>query len=302
MSDTIVGVSGLVKRYGKKTAVDHVSFEVSKGEVFGLLGPNGAGKTTTLECIEGLRVFDAGSICVAGIDVRKDEQAVRKLLGVQLQMSSLPGNIRAAEAMAMVCAWHGLPVRLDLLNRFGIGEDPKKQYAQMSTGQKRRLQLALAVAVEPAVVILDEPTAGLDVEGRVQLHSIIRELKEKGMTFIMATHDMAEAETMCDRLAIIIRGSMAAMGTPAQVTAAGRQETKIRIQTAKSTLTGGETQFARYIGETEGYATWMTKQISGAVSELLHAIEENGDSVTDMRVERPSLEERFIEIVETEAK
>lgn len=302
MSDVIVNVNGLVKRYGKKTAVDHVSFEVRKGEVFGLLGPNGAGKTTTLECIEGLRVLDAGSICVAGIDVRKDEQAVRKLLGVQLQMSSLAGNIRAAEAMAMVCAWHGLPVRLDLLSRFGIGDDPKKQYAQMSTGQKRRLQLALAVAVEPAVVILDEPTAGLDVEGRVQLHSIIRELKEKGMTFIMATHDMAEAETMCDRLAIIIRGSMAAMGTPAQVTAAGRQETKIRIQTVKSTLTGGETQFARYIGETEGYATWMTKQISGAVSELLRAIEDNGDSVTDMRVERPSLEERFMEIVETEGK
>lgn len=302
MSDMIVEVSGLVKRYGKKTAVDNVGFEVGKGEVFGLLGPNGAGKTTTLECIEGLRTYDAGSICVAGIDVRTGEQAVRKLLGVQLQMSSLPGNIRAAEAMAMVCAWHGLPVRLDLLSRFGISEDPKKQYAQLSTGQKRRLQLALAVAAEPQVVILDEPTAGLDVEGRVQLHNIIRELKEKGMTFLLATHDMAEAETMCDRLAIIIRGRMAAIGTPAQVTAAGRQETKIRIQTAKATLTGGETQFGRYMGEAEGYAVWMTKQVSGAVSELLRVIEANGDSVTDMRVERPSLEERFIEIVETEAK
>jgi|AGTN01.1.fsa_nt_gi ABC-type multidrug transport system, ATPase component len=300
MNDTIVNVSGLVKRYGRNTAVDGVSFEARKGEVFGLLGPNGAGKTTTLECVEGLRKYDAGNITIAGIDVRKDEQAVRKLLGVQLQMSSLPGNIRAAEAMSLVCAWHRLPVRLDLLSRFGT--EPKKQYGRMSAGQKRRLQLALAVAAGPSVVILDEPTAGLDVEGRVALHGIIRELREKGMTFIMATHDMAEAETMCDRLAIIIKGRMAAAGTPAQVTASGRQETKIRIQTAKTSLTGGETQFGRYMGEAEGYAVWMTRQVSGAVADLLRSIEESGDSVIDMRVERPSLEERFMEIVESEAK
>lgn len=303
MGESIVIVKDLVKRYGKTTAVDNVSFEVRKGEVFGLLGPNGAGKTSTLECIEGMRAFDEGSISVAGIDVKKDEKGVRKLLGVQLQTSSLPGDIRAAEAMALICGWHGLPVRLDILSRLGIDKEPKKQYSQMSTGQKRRLHLALALAADPSVVILDEPTAGLDVEGRAQLHGMIRNLKSEGMTFLLATHDMAEAETLCDRIAIILKGRMATIGTPTEVTAAGNQETKIQIQTVKgSILNENAAGFARYMGESEGYGVWITGQISKAVSALLQKIEENGDAVIDMRVERPSLEERFLEIVGSEVK
>mgnify|MGYP000324328483 CR=1 FL=1 len=299
----IVEVRDLTKRYGDLTAVDHVSFAVRTGEVFGLLGPNGAGKTTTLECIEGMRAFDGGVITVAGVDVRRDEKAVRRSLGVQLQASALPGDIRPEEAMALVCGWHGVPVRRDLLDRFGMGEMSKKTYAQMSTGQKRRLHLALALAADPAVVVLDEPTAGLDVEGRAQLHGAIRELKESGMTFLLATHDMAEAEMLCDRIAIIIRGRLITLGTPAQVTAAGSQETKITIHTEKnSLLPGQDTPHARFIAEREGYGVWASAQVSRAVPALLKTIEDCGDKVIDLRVERPSLEERFLEIVGTEEK
>ena len=299
----IVAVKNLTKRYGDVTAVDHVSFQVQAGEVFGLLGPNGAGKTSTLECIEGMRRFDGGSIMVAGVDVCRDERAVRNTLGVQLQASALPGDIRPGEAMALVCGWHGMELRRDLLERFGMGDMAKKTYAQMSTGQKRRLHLALALAADPAVVVLDEPTAGLDVEGRAQLHGAIRELKESGMTFLLATHDMAEAEMLCDRIAIIIRGRLITLGTPAQVTAAGSQETKITIHTEKnSLLPGRDTAYARFIAERDGYGIWASAQVSKAVPALLKMIEENKDKVVDLRVERPSLEERFLEIVGTEEK
>lgn len=298
----VVEVKDLVKTYGDTTAVDHISFEVHRGEVFGLLGPNGAGKTSTLECIEGMRRFDAGSVTVAGVDARADERAVRKTLGVQLQAAALPEEIRPAEAMALVCGWHGVPVRHDLLREFSI-DGPKKTYGQMSTGQKRRLHLALALAVNPPVVVLDEPTAGLDVEGRAQLHGIIRQLRDQGTAFLLATHDMAEAEMLCDRIAIIIRGRLVTLGTPAQVTAAGNRETRITLRTEKnSLLPGRDTDHARFVCEKEGYGIWASDRVSRAVPALLKRIEENGDAVIDLRVERPSLEERFLEIVGTEER
>ena len=217
------------------------------------------------------------------------------------RLSMLVEDIRAEEAMELICAWHGMAVRRDLLDQFGMDEERKKTYAQMSTGQKRRMHLALALATDPKVVVLDEPTAGLDVEGRAQLHGIIRELKAQGITFLLATHDMAEAEILCDRIAIIIRGRLVTLGTPAQVTAAGSQETRITIQTQKgSLLPGKDTVNARFIGEKDGYGVWASARVSQAVSALLKDIEANGDNVIDMRVERPSLEERFLEIMTEE--
>lgn len=300
MPQTIV-VKDLVKTYGEKKAVDRFSFSVEKGEVFGLLGPNGAGKTTTLECIEGIRKFNSGNITVSGVDVSKNENKIRKLLGVQLQSSSLQEDIRAGEAMSLICGWHGIPTRLDLLKRFGLEKETGKQYEKLSTGQKRRLHLALALAPNPEVVVLDEPTAGLDVEGRTQLHQYIRDLKSEGITFLLATHDMAEAEMLCDRIAIIINGKLATLGTPAQVTAAGNTDTKITIQTVRgSLLPGKDTGFARFTGSSDGYGVWMAQNVSKAVMELLTEAEEHGDEVRDLRVERPSLEERFMEIVSRE--
>ena len=198
-----------------------------------MLGPNGAGKTTILECLEGMRKSDGGTLNVDGCNPQSDGRHLRQILGVQLQSSSLPEAIRPGEAMMLTCAWHGLSPRYDLLGHFGLDPQDKKLYCEMSTGQKRRLHLALALASNPTVVVLDEPTAGLDVQGRAQLHDSIRELKATGVTILLATHDMAEAESLCDRIAIIIRGRIAATGTPAQITSAGNAETRITLRTKK---------------------------------------------------------------------
>jgi ABC-2 type transport system ATP-binding protein len=303
MMESELSVKGLVKCYGGIPAVNGISFDVQKGEVFGLLGPNGAGKTTTLECLEGIRRRDGGLLNVCGCDPQTDGEKLRQALGVQLQSSSLPDGIRPCEAMKMICAWHGLPPRFDLLERFGIDAKTKKQYNEISVGQKRRLHLALSLACNPTAVILDEPTAGLDVQGRAQLHDAIRGLKADGVTILLATHDMAEAESLCDRIAIIIHGRIAVTGTPAQITAAGRSETKISLSTKRNCLLPGrDTENARFSTQSENYGIWLCRDIAAAVMELLKEVQLSGDSVEDLRVERPSLEERFLELIEGGAK
>jgi ABC-2 type transport system ATP-binding protein len=299
MNESVVSVQGLVKRYGDITAVKSISFDVAKGEVFGLLGPNGAGKTTTLECLEGMRRPDGGTLSVCGCNPQQDGKRLRQVLGVQLQASSLPDGIRPVEAMKLICAWHGLQPRYDLLDRFGVDIRNKKHYSEMSVGQKRRLHLALALASNPSVIVLDEPTAGLDVQGRAQLHDAIRELKAEGVTILLATHDMAEAESLCDRIAIIMRGNIAVAGTPAQITSAGHSETKITICTKRnSLLPGKDTDNAHFLSRTDDYGVWLCRDTAAAVMELLKRVQQSGDSVEDLRVERPSLEERFLELVE----
>ncbi|MDA8441460.1 MAG: ABC transporter ATP-binding protein [Peptococcaceae bacterium] len=299
MSEPVVSVQGLIKRYGNIKAVDNISFEVRKGEVFGLLGPNGAGKTTTLECLEGMRKSDSGLINVKGCNPQSDGRQLRQILGVQLQSSSLPDSIHPEEAMTLFCAWHNISPRYDLLSRFGLDTQRKQQYREMSTGQKRRLHLALSLANDPAVVVLDEPTAGLDVQGRAQLHEAIRELKANGVTILLATHDMAEAESLCDRIAIIIRGRVATIGTPTQITSTGNSETRIILRTKSNCLLPGKDMgSARFFKQVEDYGIWLSRDTAAAVMELLQKVQQLGDSVEDLRVERPSLEERFLELVE----
>jgi len=299
MVQSVISVQGLIKRYGKVAVVDGISFEVKKGEVFGLLGPNGAGKTTILECLEGMRPLDGGTLRVDGCDPQVDGRKLRQILGVQLQSSSLPEGIRAGEAMMLICAWHDLAPRFDLLDHFGLDPHGKKQYCEMSTGQKRRLHLALALSSDPTVVVLDEPTAGLDVQGRAQLHDAIRALKGIGVTILLATHDMAEAESPCDRMAIIIRGNIVAIGTPAQITSAGHAETRITLRTKNSCLLPGrDIGGAHFLKQAEDYGIWLCRDTAAAVMDLLKAAQQLGDSVEDLRVERPSLEERFLELID----
>lgn len=299
MTESMVSIKGLVKRYGSFTAVNGIDIEVSEGEIFGLLGPNGAGKTTTLECLEGIRKVSSGMLRVAGCNPQKDEKNLRHLLGVQLQTSSLPESILVGEAMSLICTWHGMPERVDLIRKFRLGDLLKKKYKELSTGQKRRLHLALSLVSNPKVMILDEPTAGLDVQSRVQLHEEIRSIKSKGITVLLATHDMAEAEMLCDRIAILIHGKIAICGTPEQVTAVGSKETRIRIRTSKGCLLpGGDIGSAAFVKAKGDYLEWNCSDIVPAVSEILKRVQESDDIVEDLRVERPSLEERFLELVE----
>ena len=299
MTDAAVVISGLEKRYGRFVAVDGISFQVTQGEIFGLLGPNGAGKTSTLECLEGLRLPDGGHIRVMGVDPSRDTRGLTRAIGVQLQSSSLPESISVAEAMRFFCAYHGVNPRYDLLERLGLAEKTTAQYHTLSTGQQRRLALALAVAHRPPVVFLDEPTAGLDVGSRGALHSLMAELRADGTTFILATHDMAEAEKMADRIAILLAGKIVATGTPRELTATGAGLTKVSVRTERNCLLVPGTVFPGVARQSLGeeYAVYYCGKPGPTVAAVLSHVEAQGDTLIDLRVERPTLEERFLEIV-----
>jgi ABC-2 type transport system ATP-binding protein len=300
VSESVIEVKGFHKTYGDFVAVDGISFAVERGEIFGLLGPNGAGKTTTLESLEGLRVPDQGEMRILGIDPTRQIRKLRHLIGVQLQTSGLPASMTVGEAMAFFCAYHGLAPRTDVLGRLGLGEKTRAQYRELSAGQQRRLALALSIAHNPPVVILDEPTAGLDVASRVELHAIMQELQKSGVTLILATHDMAEAEKLADRVAILLRGRIVATGTPRDLTATGAGTTKISVRSEGSSLQVVSFSFPAVTQQTtkDDYVVYYSTDPGASVSAILHAIEEQHDHLIDLRVERPSLEERFLEITD----
>ncbi len=298
MDKPIIRVSQFRKAYGGQVAVDNVSFEVQPGEIFGLLGPNGAGKTTILESLEGLRQPDQGGLQVAGVDPTRQAHKLRNVIGVQLQTSGLPETIRVDEALNLFSAYHQVAPRTDLLDRLGLGDKRHDQYHQLSTGQQRRLALALAVLHNPPVVFLDEPSAGLDVPARAELHALIRELQDQGTTIVLATHDMAEAETMTDRVAILLQGRIAAIGTPLEITATGSGLAKISVHTQNGCLDQPGLVFpaVRHMAAVEEYKVYFSSDIGSTVGALIAQIETQGDALIDLRVERPSLEDRFLEI------
>ena len=302
MKDPVISVRDFRKTYGDFVAVDGISFEVQRGEIFGLLGPNGAGKTSTLESLEGLRAPDGGSLQVMGIDPARQSRKLRNVIGVQLQSSGLPDSIRVDEAMKFFSAYHGVAPRYDLLDRLGLAEKRSAQYHQLSTGLQRRLALALAVAHDPPVLFLDEPTAGLDVPSRVELHNLMRELQAAGTTIILATHDMAEAEEMSDRVAILLRGKIAATGTPLELTATGAGLTKVSVRTKGSSLSDPGVTFPAVSQRVfkDEYAIYFSTDIGPTVSAIIAHVEAQEDTLIDLRVERPSLEDRFLEITRTE--
>jgi len=301
VNEFVIQVRDFRKIYGDIVAVDGISFEVQRGEIFGLLGPNGAGKTSTLESLEGLRAPDGGSLRVMDIDPAHQSHKLRNLIGVQLQTSGLPDNINLDEAMKFFCAYHGVVPRYDLLDRFGLKEKRRIQYYQLSAGQQRRLGLALAVAHNPPVLFLDEPTAGLDVASRIELHNLLRELQKAGTTIILATHDMAEANDMAGRLAILLHGKIAATGTPLELTATGVGFTKVSVRTKGSSLSDSNLSFpavSKRIVKDE-YVIYYSTDIGPTVSAIINYVKAQKDTLVDLRVERPSLEDRFLEITTT---
>ena len=299
MSEPAVSVKDFVKRYDQSVAVDQISFDVDRGEVFGLLGPNGAGKTTTLECLEGLRIRSEGSMMVHGVDPQEQPTRLADLLGIQLQAASLPPTMTPVDAMRFFSAYRRRSPRFELLDTFGLSDSRGTQYAQLSTGLQRRLGLALAVAHEPPVLILDEPTAGLDVSSRSRLHAVIREMKSTGTTILLATHDMAEAESLADRVAILLRGRIVATGTPKDLTSSGRGLTKVSIRTERMSVLDATLPGDTAISTVDGYAVSFTTDPGPLVVALLDHAASGNDPLVDLRVERPSLEERFLELTET---
>jgi ABC-2 type transport system ATP-binding protein len=299
--DAAVEVTDFRKLYGDVVAVDGISFEVQSGQIFGLLGPNGAGKTSTLESLEGLRPPTGGTLRVAGINPSTEPRQLRGLIGVQLQTAGLPETITPTEAMRIFCAYHRVAPRYDLLDRLGLTDKADTQYLELSSGQQRRLELALAIAHDPQVLFLDEPTAGLDVPARAELHRLIRELRAAGTTIILATHDMAEAEELADRVAILLSGGIAAIGTPRDITSKGTGLTKVSVRTESGSLGTSGLAFPaveRHHQE-DDYSVYLSSDIGPTVSAIITFVDANEDSLIDLRVERPSLEDRFLEITTT---
>lgn len=261
-----IQVRGLKKSYGSHMVLNGIDVQIEKGEIFALLGVNGAGKTTTLECIEGLRRYDSGSIMVNG------------RMGIQLQSSSLPAHIKPMEAVKLFAKWNKTTIDHAMLEAFGIKEMEKKQYIQLSTGQKRRLHLALSLINDPDVVFLDEPTAGLDVEGRLSLHEQIRKLSAHGKTIVLASHDMAEVETLCDRIAILNDGNIVFCGTASELSDRVGRKYVIHIKTQ------------------QGNNMVETDNIEDALISVLDELKQKRLHVLDIKVDRGTLEQHFIEM------
>ncbi|MEV7102509.1 ABC transporter ATP-binding protein [Streptomyces atroolivaceus] len=211
----IIEVDGVHKAYGGRPAVDGVSFTVDEGEIFGILGPNGAGKTTTVECVEGLRTPDTGTVRVAGMDPAVDRHAVTQLLGAQLQESELQPKLTVREALELYSAFYPRPAEWRALaERLGLDGHLDRRFAKLSGGQKQRLFIALALIGNPRVVVLDELTTGLDPRARRDTWRLIEEIRDSGVTVLLVTHFMEEAQRLCDRVAVIDKGRVVALDTP----------------------------------------------------------------------------------------
>ena len=215
MSNIIISVQNLVKKYGNFTAVNDISFDVEEGEIFGLLGPNGAGKSTTLEIIETLRDKTSGKIIVAGIDLDKSPNEIKKIIGVQLQSSGFYPGLNLIELINLFCGLYNQDVNaIELLQKVNLVDKAKSKVKELSGGQKQRFSIATTLINNPKIIFLDEPTTGLDPQARRNLWDLIREIKAQGKTVIITTHYMDEAEQLCDRIAIIDEGKIIKLATP----------------------------------------------------------------------------------------
>lgn len=227
-----IQVDKLVKRYGPLTAVDDISFAVRGGEVFGLLGPNGAGKTTTVECIEGLRAPDDGTIRVLGLDARKDIQPLKERIGIQLQTTGLYPKLTVREVIDLFGSFYTKRVPTDMLIEMtGLQERVNARTKDLSGGQKQRLSVALALVNDPDLIFLDEPTTGLDPQARRNLWDVIEALQKRGKTVLLTTHYMEEAEQLCDRIAVMDHGKIIALDTPDALVRQNFQEQAIEFET-----------------------------------------------------------------------
>ncbi len=215
MAETIVEVRNLTKKYGKKKAVDNISFDIKKGEIFGILGPNGAGKTTTLEMIETLREIDGGSITVDGLDVSKSGQRIKYIIGVQPQSPAFMDKVKLTEQLEQLASAYGSRVNAKrLLEEVGLTDKADSFVENLSGGQKQRFSIVASLVHKPKVFFMDEPTTGLDPQARRNLWELISATRNKGVTVLLTTHYMEEAELLCDRVAIMDNGKIIALDTP----------------------------------------------------------------------------------------
>ena len=291
----VIEVEHLTKRYGDKVAVADVSFAVERGEIFGILGPNGAGKTTTVECLEGLRTPDGGRLDVLGLDPQRDKAELRQRVGIQLQESQLPDKLRAGEALELYASFYRAPAdQGKLLDTLGLTESRNTAYKKLSGGQKQRLSIALALVGSPEIAVLDELTTGLDPQARRDTWGLIEAVRATGVTILLVTHFMEEAERLCDRIAVIDAGRVVAIDTPAGLVAGVDDEQVIRFRPS-APLTEGVLEALPEVRHVERRGGQLVVTGRGNV---LHAVTSQlarlGVIAGDLRVEQANLDDAFV--------
>jgi ABC-2 type transport system ATP-binding protein len=292
---TVISVNRLHKAYGSVVAVDEVCFEVNGGEIFGLLGPNGAGKTTTVECIQGLRDPTSGSIRILGLDPITQRGEVRRRIGSQLQESALPDRLKVWEALDLFAsATGGSGDWRQLMDEWGLSEHAGKAFGSLSGGQRQRLFVALALVNDPEIVFLDEVTTGLDPQARRTAWDLIEEIRDRGVTVVLVTHFMEEAERLCDRIAIVDRGRIVATGSPSELV-----DNLDRAVTVLFTADVPDIAFLEdllEVSRVERMGKRVTVEGHGAVlAHVAAALVAHGIAPPDLRVERATLEDVFLD-------
>ncbi|MEO6992562.1 MAG: ABC transporter ATP-binding protein [Lacunisphaera sp.] len=296
-----VDVRHLRKNYGNVAALHDLNLQIEAGEIFGLLGANGAGKTTAVECMVGLREADAGEILIGGSNIRRQSTEAKRRIGVVLQSTSLPDHLTPAEALTLFGSLYGRPTSASaLLQRFGLTAQANARFASLSGGQRQRLALALAFVNQPSLVVLDEPTNGLDAHARRELHDDILRIKSEGHTVLLTTHDLSEAERLCDRVAILDRGRVVVIGSPRELIARASGHHTITLQTDRAIE---RTALAKLAGVSKVTSDGLTAHLSTndstqTIQALLPLLAGASAELVELHLRRASLEEVFLGLIE----
>ncbi|MGI5267625.1 ABC transporter ATP-binding protein [Nonomuraea sp. CA-218870] len=290
----VIEVTGLRKSYGKLTVLDGVSFSVEEGEIFGILGPNGAGKTTTVECVEGLRRADSGTISVQGLDPARDERRLREVVGVQLQHTQLPENIKVWEALDLYASFYARPRDWrELMTEWGLDDKRDARFGKLSGGQKQRLFIALALVGNPQVAFLDELTTGLDPQARRTTWELVKRVRASGVTVVLVSHFMDEVEELCDRVAVFDRGRVVAIDTPAGLIDGGDAEHRMSF-----TLMGGEPAGLESVPGVTGVSRTGDRVVVTGRADFATAVTahlaRHHVLVSDLRIDKRTLDDAFI--------
>ena len=306
--DTIVQVEGLCKTYGATVAVDEISFEVQEGEIFGMVGPNGAGKTTTIECVEGLRRPDGGSLRVLGLDPQADGYDLRARIGVQLQESSLPDRLKVWEALDLFASFYRRSVDWrSLLDQLGLADKCSAPFGKLSGGQKQRLFIALALLNDPELIFFDELTTGLDPQARRAMWDMVRDTRARGKTVFLTTHFMEEAERLCDRVAIMDHGHIVALDTPEQLIRSLGAESRVVFSIEGDFASESLSESLQVLAtvsrvEHAGERVIVYGKGDTLVGEVVNALTSRGTRFRDLRTEQPTLEDVFLTLTGREMR
>jgi ABC-2 type transport system ATP-binding protein len=298
-NSSVVSVEALEKRYGDVHALRGVSFEIKKGEVFGLLGPNGAGKTTAIEILEGLRQADSGRVRVCGMDPAREGARLKQRIGAQLQATMLSDKIRVGEALSLFRSFYSRTVSTEmLLGRFGLSEKRDAFFEHLSGGQRQRLALALALVNDPELVLLDEPTVGLDASVRRDIYALIEQFRSEGRTVLLTTHYIEEAERLCDHVAIVDQGRVVALGTPRELVQGSGQGSRLEVRLAHPAPASELKQLEGVLDcrELNGSYVLHAHPPAKAIVALIRFLETRENTLLDLHIAQPSLEDVFVEM------